>query len=65
MSKLHFLFAERQAMDGVVIDQTYRLVCDDTPDSCAWEETETKLKQPRSTGLVFPIPNSLAKDLCD
>ena len=51
--------------DGVVIDQTYRLVCDDSPDSCAWEETETKLKQPRSTGLVFPIPNSLAKDLCD
>ena len=55
----------RKTDADVPIEPIYQLVCDDTPDSCAWEETESKLIQPRFNGLIFPIPNSLVRELCD
>ena len=48
-----------------VQDKTYQLVCEQTPTSCKWEETEVTLKHPRYGHVVLTIPESLALNLCN
>ena len=49
--------------DGTTIE---KLVCQDTPQSCQWEEIGTQLKFARLGGhVVVSIPATLAKQLCN
>ena len=47
------------------IEEIYQLVCgENTVESCQWLDTGLKLEHPRTGHLVFPIPESMATELC-
>ena len=47
------------------IEEIYQLVCgENTVESCQWMDTGLKLEHPRLAHLVFPIPESMANELC-
>ena len=48
--------------DGTAIE---KLVCQDTPQSCQWEEIGTQLKSERRGHVVVPISATLAMQLCN
>ena len=48
--------------DGTTIE---KLVCQDTPQSCQWEEIGTQLKFARRGHVVVSIPATLAMQLCN
>ena len=59
------LFSVGGNSDNGNLDSIYKLVCQDSPESCKWEEIDTKLKGPRGGHVVVPIPATLAMQLCN
>ena len=46
------------------VKDIFKLVCEDTIDSCEWENTGVKLEIGRKKHVALPISKSLAQDLC-
>ena len=60
-----FLVGGKDQETGESLNKVFQLVCDQTPASCKWEETEVKMKYARHGHVVLSIDESLAMALCN
>ena len=48
------------------VEEIHQLVCEGNKvRSCQWVDTGVKIEQPRRGHQVFPIPESMANELCN